>query len=104
MPRMIKASMRGEYDGGLRLFLMAAASLYIVSPIDAIPELFFLVLRPDRRRVRGHLAGRRAAVGDGAVPGVGEERRAAAPSVIAGRGHPDAREPARRAHAGTGWH
>lgn len=37
---MIKASLRGEYDGGLRLLLMAAASLYIISPLDAIPELF----------------------------------------------------------------
>ena len=37
MPRLIKASMRGEYDGGTRLFLMAGASLYILSPIDAIP-------------------------------------------------------------------
>ena len=40
MPRMIRASLRGEYDGGTRLFLMAAASLYIVSPLDAIPEMF----------------------------------------------------------------
>ena len=40
MPRMIRASLRGEYDGGARLFLMAAASLYIVSPLDAIPEMF----------------------------------------------------------------
>jgi uncharacterized membrane protein YkvA (DUF1232 family) len=39
LPRMIKASLRGEYDAGLRLLLMAAASLYIISPIDAIPEL-----------------------------------------------------------------
>jgi uncharacterized membrane protein YkvA (DUF1232 family) len=43
IPRMIKASLRGEYDGGTRLFLMAAASLYIISPIDAIPELAFAV-------------------------------------------------------------
>jgi uncharacterized membrane protein YkvA (DUF1232 family) len=41
-PRLVKASMRGEYDGGFRLFLMAAASLYILSPLDAIPELIFL--------------------------------------------------------------
>jgi uncharacterized membrane protein YkvA (DUF1232 family) len=40
MPRLIRASLRGEYDGGTRLLLMAAASLYIVSPLDAIPELF----------------------------------------------------------------
>ena len=42
MPRLIKATAKGEYDGGLRLFLMAAASLYILSPLDAIPELIFL--------------------------------------------------------------
>ena len=43
-PRLVRASIKGEYDGGMRLFLMAAASLYIVSPIDAIPELFTLVV------------------------------------------------------------
>jgi uncharacterized membrane protein YkvA (DUF1232 family) len=43
LPRMIKASLRGEYDGGLRIFLMAAASLYILSPLDAIPELFLSI-------------------------------------------------------------
>ena len=44
MPRMIRASMRGEYDGGTRLFAMAAAAVYIVSPIDLIPELFTLFI------------------------------------------------------------
>jgi uncharacterized membrane protein YkvA (DUF1232 family) len=44
MPRLIKASLRGEYDGGTRLFLMAAAGLYILSPLDAIPELFTLFI------------------------------------------------------------
>jgi uncharacterized membrane protein YkvA (DUF1232 family) len=42
-PRMIVATLRGQYDGKLRLFLMAAASLYVVSPIDALPELFLSV-------------------------------------------------------------
>ncbi len=42
IPRMIRASLRGEYDGNLRLMLMAAASLYIVSPLDAVPEAVFL--------------------------------------------------------------
>jgi uncharacterized membrane protein YkvA (DUF1232 family) len=42
IPRMIRASLRGEYDGNLRLALMAAASLYIVSPLDAVPEALFL--------------------------------------------------------------
>ncbi|HEX6872891.1 MAG TPA: YkvA family protein [Micromonosporaceae bacterium] len=40
LPRMMKASLRGEYDGGLRLMMMAGASLYILSPLDAVPELF----------------------------------------------------------------
>lgn len=44
MPRMIKASLSGEYDGGARLFAMAAAGVYIVSPIDLIPELFTFVV------------------------------------------------------------
>lgn len=43
IPRMIRASVRGEYDGNMRLLLMALASAYIVSPIDAIPEAIFLV-------------------------------------------------------------
>jgi uncharacterized membrane protein YkvA (DUF1232 family) len=42
MPRMLRASLRGEYDGGMRLLLMAAASLYILSPLDAVPEAIFL--------------------------------------------------------------
>jgi uncharacterized membrane protein YkvA (DUF1232 family) len=42
LPRMIWASIKREYDGGHRLLLMAAASIYIISPIDAIPELFTL--------------------------------------------------------------
>lgn len=42
VPRMIKASIRGEYDGGKQLLLMAGAALYILSPIDVIPELAFL--------------------------------------------------------------
>jgi uncharacterized membrane protein YkvA (DUF1232 family) len=40
LPRLIRASIRGEYDAGTRLLMMAAASLYILSPLDAIPELF----------------------------------------------------------------
>ncbi|MFJ6195240.1 YkvA family protein [Micromonospora sp. NPDC092111] len=38
LPRMIRATARGEYDGGLRIALMTAATAYIVSPIDLIPE------------------------------------------------------------------
>ncbi|GIJ77985.1 Protein of unknown function [Micromonospora phaseoli] len=43
LPRMIAATARGEYDGGLRLAMMTAATAYIVSPIDAVPELFLTV-------------------------------------------------------------
>ncbi|MGW1060907.1 YkvA family protein [Micromonospora rubida] len=39
LPRMIRATTRGEYDGGLRLALMTAATAYIVSPIDLLPEI-----------------------------------------------------------------
>jgi uncharacterized membrane protein YkvA (DUF1232 family) len=43
LPRMIKATTRGEYDGGKRVALMALATAYIISPIDLIPEAIFLV-------------------------------------------------------------
>jgi uncharacterized membrane protein YkvA (DUF1232 family) len=44
IPRMISATLRGEYDGGGRLALMALSAAYIISPIDAVPEAIFLVL------------------------------------------------------------
>ena len=43
LPRMLKATAKGEYDGGLRVALMAGAAAYIISPIDLIPEAIFLV-------------------------------------------------------------
>jgi hypothetical protein len=43
LPRMIKATARGEYDGGMRLALMGAAVAYVVSPIDIVPEALFWV-------------------------------------------------------------
>lgn len=43
LPRMLKATARREYDGGVRVALMAAATAYIISPIDFIPEAVFLV-------------------------------------------------------------
>lgn len=43
LPRMIRATMRGEYDGGLRLAMMSAAVVYVASPIDLVPELFLTV-------------------------------------------------------------
>ncbi|MDG4763844.1 YkvA family protein [Solwaraspora sp. WMMD406] len=44
LPRMVRATMRGEYDGGLRLALMTAAVAYVASPIDLVPEAFLLLL------------------------------------------------------------
>jgi uncharacterized membrane protein YkvA (DUF1232 family) len=44
LPRMLKATARGQYDGGLRVAMMAAATAYVISPIDVIPEALFLVL------------------------------------------------------------
>jgi uncharacterized membrane protein YkvA (DUF1232 family) len=43
LPRMIKATMRKEYDGGLRVAMMTAATIYVVSPVDFVPELFLTV-------------------------------------------------------------
>ena len=43
LPRMLKATARREYDGGMRVAVMAAATAYIVSPFDFVPEAFFLV-------------------------------------------------------------
>ena len=58
LPRMIKATLKGEYDGGARLAMLAAAGVYIVSPIDAVPELFFLILGVvDDLAVAGYFAG-----------------------------------------------
>ncbi|GAA2612412.1 hypothetical protein GCM10010399_49090 [Dactylosporangium fulvum] len=58
IPRMIKATFKGQYDGGARLAMIAAAGVYIVSPIDAVPELFLLVLGVvDDVAVAGYFAG-----------------------------------------------
>jgi uncharacterized membrane protein YkvA (DUF1232 family) len=43
VPRMVGATMRGEYDGKGRLAMMGAAAALIVSPIDFVPEAFLLV-------------------------------------------------------------
>jgi uncharacterized membrane protein YkvA (DUF1232 family) len=43
LPRMLKATAKGQYDGGVRVALMAAATAYVISPIDFIPEAIFLV-------------------------------------------------------------
>jgi uncharacterized membrane protein YkvA (DUF1232 family) len=44
LPRMIKASARREYDGGWRVAAMAAATAYVVSPFDFVPEAALLVV------------------------------------------------------------
>jgi len=43
LPRMIRASVKGDYDGGMRVAMMAAATAYVVSPVDVIPEAALLV-------------------------------------------------------------
>jgi uncharacterized membrane protein YkvA (DUF1232 family) len=40
---MIKASASGEYDGGMRVALMTAATVYVVSPLDFVPEAFLTI-------------------------------------------------------------
>jgi uncharacterized membrane protein YkvA (DUF1232 family) len=42
-PRMLGAAFTGRYDGKSRIFAMVLALLYIVSPIDLIPEIVFSV-------------------------------------------------------------
>lgn len=44
LPRMIRASLRGQYDGGARLFAMALAGAYVVSPVDFLPEAALLAV------------------------------------------------------------
>jgi uncharacterized membrane protein YkvA (DUF1232 family) len=43
LPRMFAATARGEYDGGVRVALMAAATAYVISPLDLIHEAFLFV-------------------------------------------------------------
>ncbi len=43
LPRMIRASLRREYDGMARLAMMVLAGAYIVSPVDLVPEAVLLV-------------------------------------------------------------
>lgn len=44
LPRMIWLTLTGRYDGKSRLLFMGAATAYIVSPIDLIPEAFLFVV------------------------------------------------------------
>lgn len=46
LPRLVQAVIKGSYGGMARsrLLMMAAALVYIVSPIDIVPEGIFMVL------------------------------------------------------------
>jgi uncharacterized membrane protein YkvA (DUF1232 family) len=58
LPRMMWATITGRYDGAMRLALMAAATAYVASPIDLVPELaLFLVGLIDDAVVIAWLAG-----------------------------------------------
>jgi uncharacterized membrane protein YkvA (DUF1232 family) len=39
VPRLAWASIRGRYDGAGRFGLMTLATLYVVSPLDMVPEI-----------------------------------------------------------------
>ena len=44
IPRMILATVRGQYDGKGRLAMLMLSGAYIVSPIDLVPELPLMLL------------------------------------------------------------
>jgi len=46
LPRLVRATLRGEYAGTTRarLLTLVAALLYVVSPIDLVPELLLPIL------------------------------------------------------------
>ncbi|GAA2359648.1 hypothetical protein [Dactylosporangium salmoneum] len=44
VPRLIAATLRGQYDGAARLATMAVAAIYLVSPFDFIGVAIFLIV------------------------------------------------------------
>jgi len=46
LPRLFRATIKGDYAGTTRgrLFLLVVAVLYVISPIDLVPELFVPIL------------------------------------------------------------
>lgn len=42
LPRLMRATLRGEYHGTTtgKMFLVAAAAAYVLSPVDLVPEAF----------------------------------------------------------------
>lgn len=58
LPRMIRATLRRDYDGRARLAMMAVAAVYVVSPVDFVPEMMLMALGlADDVVVIGWLAG-----------------------------------------------
>jgi uncharacterized membrane protein YkvA (DUF1232 family) len=58
VPRLLRATLRGEYDGGSRLLFTLMAGVYLVSPIDLVPEAFlFAVGLIDDAAVAAYFAG-----------------------------------------------
>jgi uncharacterized membrane protein YkvA (DUF1232 family) len=100
IPRMMAATMRGEYDGKSRLAMMAVAGMYIVSPIDFVPEAIFLVLGlVDDAAVAAWFAG---AILDETERFLEWERRRA--TTTPGQAHPGAHPGASPgAHPGAGY-
>lgn len=43
LPRMVWQTARGRYDGGTRVLLILGGALYVVSPIDLLPEAVLLL-------------------------------------------------------------
>jgi uncharacterized membrane protein YkvA (DUF1232 family) len=45
LPRLVRATVRGEYRGttASRLFLIAVAAAYVLSPFDLVPEAFLSI-------------------------------------------------------------
>ncbi len=45
VPRLVRATLRGEYAGSTRthLAMLVAAGLYVLSPVDLVPEALFSV-------------------------------------------------------------
>ena len=44
VPRMIRATLRREYDGAARLAVMALSVLYLVSPLDFLADAVFMIV------------------------------------------------------------
>lgn len=98
IPRMVRATLRGEYDGGGRLAMMFMAGLYIVSPVDIAPEAFLFVLGlVDDAAVAAYFAGALLDETERFLTWE-RERSRVIPGNVTGRGY---RVPGGRTHPGT---